>query len=215
VRGEKHIDVANGLTNLGMLYLLRNEPGDLATAEPILRQSLEMKLGIHGPIHTSVANTEESLADLYLAKQDWSQAEDMAKKSLEVRREKLRPGHPNTLESIDMVADALEKQAKFKDAEPFRREAYETRHKTMPAGSWQIADNASRLGENLLRQDRPRDAEEFLRFGYEQLKSSTEPKVAAKAAERLLEFLQSTQKGDEVAALKLEIAKLNGGPTPP
>jgi len=213
LHGPDHWDVGNGLTRLGSLYRERKQPGDLEKAEQMLRDALRIKLSVHGPQHATVANTQEHMASLYLEKSDWVAAEGLARASLDIRRVQLREDHPSTIFSLDLLVKALEAQQKYALAEPLLLEIQQSQHRTLTAGDWRIGDCSSRIGENLLRQGRVEDAETFLRSGYSELKSSEEPAAAgaaSAAAQRLLEYLRTTNKPDEARSLEVELAQRSG-----
>ena len=74
--------------------------GDLAAAEPLLRESLEGQRETLGNRHWHTLTSIHNLGSLLYAKGDLAAAEPLLREAMEVRRETLGNRHPHTLRSI-------------------------------------------------------------------------------------------------------------------
>ena len=79
--------------------------GDLAAAEPLLREALEGQCQTLGNRHLSTLTSISGLGQLLMAKGDLSAAEPLLREALEGRRETLGDQHPKTLAAIKRLGE--------------------------------------------------------------------------------------------------------------
>jgi tetratricopeptide (TPR) repeat protein len=96
-----HPSVATGLNNLAVVLKAK---GDYAGAEPLFRQSLEIREKALGPNHPETADSLYNLADLFDARGDYADAEPLYRQALAIDEKVLGSDHPAT----DQVRRALE-----------------------------------------------------------------------------------------------------------
>ena len=77
--------------------------GDLAAAEPLYREALEVQRKTLGNRHPSTLASISNLGGLLYAKADLAAAELLLHEALEVRRETLGERHPDTLTAINSL----------------------------------------------------------------------------------------------------------------
>ena len=88
---------------------------DLAAAEPLLREALEVKRETLGNRHPDTLLSINNLGSLLQAKGDLAAAELLYREALEVRRETLGSRHPSTLNSIKHLCVLLREQGDLHD----------------------------------------------------------------------------------------------------
>jgi hypothetical protein len=82
--------------------------GDLAAAEPLLREALEGRRETFGNRHPDTLISISNLGVLLKAKGDLAAAEPQIREALEGRRETLGDRHPHTLNSISNLGVLLQ-----------------------------------------------------------------------------------------------------------
>ncbi|MBL8764149.1 MAG: serine/threonine protein kinase, partial [Phycisphaerae bacterium] len=116
------LTTAEAVANLGRLLQVR---GDLARAEPLYRESLEMKKRLFPGDHPDVATGLNNLGDLLRARGDLAGAEPPLRKALEMYQ-RLFPGdHPNVAIGLGNLANLLQARGDLAGAEPLCRESLE------------------------------------------------------------------------------------------
>jgi tetratricopeptide (TPR) repeat protein len=115
VKGVKHPQYANALSNLAGLYeVLGNHPQALA----LYRQAVEIKERALGPEHISLATTLNNLAGLYVAMGRLAQAEPIFKRSLQITGKALGPDHPSLAISLNNLGLLYMKMGHMQKAGP-------------------------------------------------------------------------------------------------
>ena len=79
--------------------------GDLAAAEPLSREALEVRRETLGNRHPHTLISISGLGQLLMAKGDLSAAEPLLREALEGRRETLGDQHPKTLAAIKNLGE--------------------------------------------------------------------------------------------------------------
>lgn len=103
--GTGHPDYATALNQLALLHIMQGDP---ESAEPLLRQSLEIRRASLGETHPDYATNLSSLGGLLWARGDLDQAEPLLCQSVEIRAAVLGPAHPKTIVSRNSL-DQLRK----------------------------------------------------------------------------------------------------------
>ncbi|HET8646411.1 MAG TPA: tetratricopeptide repeat protein, partial [Vicinamibacteria bacterium] len=159
--GEEHRDTVSSLNDLG-LYLLLNK-GEVASAEPLLRQCLAINRKLLRPDHPDVGTAMGNLALALQAKGDFAQAESLARQGLSISRKALGDDHLDIGIKLFNLAKALRSQGKFAEAAAALEEALRiTRPALGPDHSRTVLFTVS-LALVRLDQDRAAEAEPMLR----------------------------------------------------
>ena len=102
--GVRHSEYATGLNQLALLLIMQGDPG---AAEPLLRESLEIRGEVLGENHPDYATNLSSLGGLLWARGALDQAEPLLRKAAEVRAATLGAAHPKTLVSVNSLEQLL------------------------------------------------------------------------------------------------------------
>ncbi|MCA9125281.1 MAG: CHAT domain-containing protein, partial [Planctomycetales bacterium] len=112
----KHPDYANSLSNLGLLY---DNMADYARAEPLYRQSLEIRKEVLGEKHPDYAGGLNNLALLYYHMDDFASAEPLYRQSLEILKPVFGEMHPNYSKAHYSLAYLYHRTGDYERAEQF------------------------------------------------------------------------------------------------
>ena len=91
--------------------------GDLAAAEPLYREALEVRRETLGNRHQHTLNSIHDLSVLLVKKGKYEEAVPLCREALEARRETLGSRHPDTLASINNLDQLLLNKGKLRLAE--------------------------------------------------------------------------------------------------
>jgi len=139
-----HEDTANALNHLASLLQSR---GDLTVAEPLCRESLEMRKRLFPGDHPSVANGLNNLSELLKTRGDLARAEPLCRESLEMKK-RLFPGdHPDVAIGLGNLAQLLQARGDLAGAEPLCRESLAMWKRLFPGDHPSVA-----IGLNILAQ---------------------------------------------------------------
>jgi tetratricopeptide (TPR) repeat protein len=151
-----HPYVAGGIGNLARLLQAR---GDLAGAEPLYRESLEMSKRLFPGDHPYVATGLNDLASLLRARGDLAGAEALHREALEMRR-RLFPGdHPDVASGLNNLAVLLRARDKPAEAESLARESVAMFERTNGKDFWLTGNARMTLGSTLTHLNRFAEAE--------------------------------------------------------
>lgn len=118
--GRNHSNVANGLNNLGALYLLVNE---YETAEPILRRALSIMERVRGASHPDTADVITSLGRLAYHRAQYPEAERHFRRVLQIHDRSTRPDPSSVASAVNNLGMVLRQQGKLVEAAPLLRRA--------------------------------------------------------------------------------------------
>lgn len=140
--GPDHLQVANGLNNLGQLHIL---VGDYDAAEQILRRAFKITERQRGPDHPDIADRRMSLGRLAFAKTDYDEAERQYRQALEIfdRNPGANPAKIATV--LNNIGTILRNQGKFVEAEPRLKRALSAQEQLYGADSIETAAARSNL----------------------------------------------------------------------
>lgn len=163
-------------TNAGRLmnevgYYLQ-ERGKSLTAEPFIREGLEIRRQTLPENHPDIAISLNNLAVLLKEQGRYDEAEPYARASLTVRRHAHPEGHPKIAANLNNLALLLKAQGRLDEAEPFLREALAIFRNNLPEGHPHIGSNLNNLALLLLEQNRFVEAEPVLREALEIFRAS-------------------------------------------
>ena len=105
--------------------------GEYAKAEPLSRQSLQIRKQALGEKHPDYATSLDNLATLHEDLGDYGQADLCFLEALEIRKAALGEKHPEYATSLDNLAALYKTKGAFRKAEPFYREALQIRKDTL------------------------------------------------------------------------------------
>ena len=149
-----HADTAKALDDLARLLQAR---GDLAGAEPPLRESLEMYKRLYPGDHPSVANAVNDLGELLQARGDLAAAEPLFLRALQIREKVLPREDRDAATSLNDLADLYRKQRRFVEAERLCLRAVVINEKALGPDSPELAENLENLA--LLYRDQGKYAQ--------------------------------------------------------
>ncbi len=107
---------AKQLGNLGSILAESLEGEDLAEAEKLLLQSLEMKNRLFRSPSKTVSNAQHNLASLYWQTERYAKAEDLAKRALATRSALLGDTHIISLSTTNLLVGIFFAQGKLDEA---------------------------------------------------------------------------------------------------
>ena len=157
-QAEDHPDLA---AVLNALAILRQERGDLAEAEALLRRSLAVTRRLRTGREPGQDETDilSNLALLLQDKNELGEAEGLMREILSNDRRALGPGHVNVGIDLNNLGLLLVRQGRFAESEPFLRDAIGIFEKADHAGLVLALGN---LGEALTGSGRYLEAEPVL-----------------------------------------------------
>jgi len=120
--GAEHPAVAESMHNLaGLLWNKR----DLAGAEPLYREALEIWRRTLPANHLNIAAVLDGLGCVLLARKVLPEAESLLRESLAIREGQQPPTHQLRCITMSMLGELLARQGKFEEAEPLLIKAYD------------------------------------------------------------------------------------------
>jgi CHAT domain-containing protein/tetratricopeptide (TPR) repeat protein len=112
---DGHIDLATSMNNLADLH---RDKSDLAAAEPLFRDALEMRRRLFTGDHANTALGLNNLATLYLAQGKLTAAEPLFRDALDMYRRLYKEDHPHVAGSLNNLAALYLAQGNSTAAEP-------------------------------------------------------------------------------------------------
>jgi tetratricopeptide (TPR) repeat protein len=144
--------------------------GNLEEAEPLLRQSLDIRLEIYGPESTKVAMVLVSLGRLEQTRGHLEEAEALYTEALLIRRQQLGEDHLHTaLVKKDLAALLLDREDP-RAAQILLTQALETLYRIRPPGDRAVIETEALLGLYFTAIGQPEDSEPCIRSVCENLK---------------------------------------------
>jgi tetratricopeptide (TPR) repeat protein len=135
-------------------------------------------------------------------------------------RKTLPKGSPQRAELLARISLLLLDRKQWTEAEPLIRECLAIREKALP-DAWQTYNSRAQLGAALLGQKKYQDAEPLLLAGFEGMKKRADqiplpgkPRLK-EAAERLVQLYEATNRKDEAARWRKELAAHQTPPRTP
>ncbi|MGB3405186.1 MAG: tetratricopeptide repeat protein [Microcoleaceae cyanobacterium] len=146
-------DVAVVLNNLGILYFLQ---GYYNEAEHLNQQALAIRKRLFQGDHLSIAQSFNSLAELYLDQFQgrYDEAEPLCREALAMRKRLFRNGHPSIAESLDNLATFYQSQEDYDEAERLFKQALDMKKYFFKGDHPNIAKTCNSIAELYLLQER-------------------------------------------------------------
>ncbi len=140
--------------------------GEIARAEPHLREALKLDTTLLGPSHPTTLHVANELAALLAAKKEPAEAEKLLRATREAARAALGPDSPTALDVDDHLGSLLRREGRCDEAEPLLRATLAARRRILPTDDPKTLRSVRELC--LLAVDRRKFAEaEALAFEYE------------------------------------------------
>ena len=105
--------------------------GLYARAEPLLRQSMEIRKRVLGPEHPETLKSMHSVANAMWYEGRHAEAEKLDRETLEIERRVLGPEHPETLTVMMNLAGVLAEEGHYAEAEKWFRETIDIQHRVL------------------------------------------------------------------------------------
>jgi hypothetical protein len=112
-QGVQGLEYAGALNHLALLLIMQ---GDAASAEPLLRQALQVRREALGENHPDYATSLSSLGGLLWSRGELDEAEPLLRRAAEIRLAWLGPAHPKTVVSLNSLDHFL--KARLKTSRP-------------------------------------------------------------------------------------------------
>lgn len=141
--GPSHLDVAEALNNLGLIYFVQGRHGE---AEPLFKRSLSISERVQGSDHLTVARTLGNLASVYQAQGRYSEAEPLFKRSLAIREKALGTDHAAVGQSLNYLANLYKDQGRLVEAVPLYKRSLAIREKLLGADHPDVGETLNNLG---------------------------------------------------------------------
>ena len=142
VLGSSHIDVAQSLNSLALLY---EAQGKYQQAEPLYQRSLTISEKALGKSHPDVATVLNNLAELYRLQGKYQQAEPLYQRSLAIREQVLGNLDTDVAQSLNNIALLYEAQGKYQQAEVLYQRSLAISEKVLGQSHPDIATTLSNL----------------------------------------------------------------------
>jgi tetratricopeptide (TPR) repeat protein len=121
--------------------------GDLARAQPLLEQALEIVKNALPARHPYIAACLTSLANLYRAQGNLAGAQPLLEQALEIDKKALLAGHPHIVVVLNSLALLFQAQGDLAGAQRLFEQSLENRKKALPAGHPAIATGLNNLAQ--------------------------------------------------------------------
>ena len=160
---ERADDVKRGKENQGRILARRIQLAgvrfDFAEEEKLMRQQLELRLGLYGEEHEDTAGIYNGLAFNLNSQGKYEEAEPIFQKALQIRERVLEEEHPSIATSYNNLAANLTGQGKYKEAEPLIKKALQIFKRVLGKEHLNMATSYNNLAVNLNSQGKYDEAE--------------------------------------------------------
>ena len=132
-------------------------------AEPLQRQSMEIRQRILGPEHPETLTSMNSLAIVLWYEGHYAEAKKLDRETLDVRRRVLGPEHPETLKSMSNLASVLNSEGQYAEAEKMDRETLDIGRRVLGPEHPNILKSMNNLSRVLVAEGHYAEAEKLYR----------------------------------------------------
>jgi eukaryotic-like serine/threonine-protein kinase len=116
------------MNNLANIY---SEEGKYAEAEPLYRQTLEMRRRVLGAEHPDTLQSMSNLAIVWNYQGEYASAEALYSDAVGIERRVLGPEHPDALRTMNNLANVYVAQGKYAQAETLFTQTLEIRRRLL------------------------------------------------------------------------------------
>ena len=148
-----------GLQDTIATILLNN--GKLTEAQPLFTRALATREKLLSPDHPDVADSLNSLADLYRTQGKYDEAEPLFTRALAIREKAFGPDHPDVATTLNNQAELYSEQSQYALAEPLFTRALAIREKALGPDHHDVAKTVNNMAVLYLDQGRYSLAEPF------------------------------------------------------
>jgi len=128
VLGEKHVDTAVSLNQMGALYW---EMADYARAMPLLQRALQIQRQQLGDRSPGTVSSRSNLAKVYAGSGKQQGAAKLLLQALQIERKMLGEDYPSIAVSLNNLALLYQSMGDYAKAEPLLQQALEIRKKAL------------------------------------------------------------------------------------
>jgi len=162
VLGDQHRETAVSLSDVASVLRLN---GDLAGAESLLRQCLDLSIRNRGETHPVTATTLHDVALITAARGDLVAAESLFRTVMEHHRKALGEGHPLVAVTLNSLAHVWREQRRYAEAAAALEAALNIARPVLGSDHQLVAIYTINLASVRLSQGEPAAAEPLLREG--------------------------------------------------
>jgi CHAT domain-containing protein len=177
--------------------------GQLAEAEPLLKQALEIYEKVHRPGHPDIATAINNLGFQHQAMGRYEEAEQHYKRALDMRERTEPTDQLAVADSLNNVAQIYKRQSRLTEAEPLLRRSQEIRERQLGTEHPAVAQSIQNLAALMELNNRFADAEPLLRQMLDirrKTQRENHPEVAASTS-KLAQNLYKQQRYKEAETL--------------
>jgi tetratricopeptide (TPR) repeat protein len=178
VQGSQHLQMADALHNLGLLYLTQ---GRYAEVEPLLQQASSIREQTLGTQHPEVASSLDELGQLYLRQGRYAEVEPLLLQALSIREQTLGTQHPEVAITLSKLAVLYGELGKYEQAETLYMRALSIREQTLGTEHPQVAALLNNMAQDYRERGQYEQAEPLFRRAlhiWEQDLGADHPRVA-------------------------------------
>jgi tetratricopeptide (TPR) repeat protein len=122
-----------------------NSQGQYRLAEPLFKQSMEIRRTAQGEDHPDFATSLNNLAGPYVSMGRYEEAEPLYKQATEIRRTALGEDHPDFATSLNNLASLYYRTGRLEEAEPLYKQATEIRRTALGEDHPDFANSLNNL----------------------------------------------------------------------
>ena len=171
---------------------LKDEMGERAVADSLVRESIRILRVALGPTHADYLRSLAMLAQLRYTSNDMPGTIEVAREVEAQIGRGLHEGEPSAAAVLQALGLALDSLRRFEAADSALARSLAIRRKYMPPDHWAIASSESVYGYHLGRMGRHAEAERILTGAYEKMAAArgADAYVTRRVAVRLAELME-------------------------
>ena len=171
---------------------LKDEMGERAVADSLVRESIRILRVALGPTHADYLRSLAMLAQLRYTSNDMPGTIEVAREVEAQIGKGLHEGEPSAAAVLQALGLALDSLRRFEAADSALARSLAIRRKYMPPDHWAIASSESVYGYHLGRMGRHAEAERILTGAYEKMAAArgADAYVTRRVAVRLAELME-------------------------
>jgi tetratricopeptide (TPR) repeat protein/DNA-binding XRE family transcriptional regulator len=154
--GTEHLDIAESLTNLGILY---RKQARYAEAEQVYRQALEIRQRLLGMTHTLISESLQNLAIVARYQEKYAEAEVLLQRTLAIEEQESGPDHLENTNVMSLLALIYADQDKYTEAELLHRRVLAIHEQVVGAFHLRTAISLDRLAAHFCHLGKYQEAE--------------------------------------------------------
>jgi signal transduction histidine kinase len=164
-----HIEVANSLNNLSIIY---NKLEEYEKAKEFGEKALAIRQKFFSFDHPDIAQSLHNLAVIYDALKEYEKAKELHEKALDIREKVLPFDHPDIADSLNNLAITYRKQGEYEKAKELHEKTLAIREKILPSDHPDIAGSLNNLALIYEKQGDTKKAEEYYQRAQNMIKKT-------------------------------------------